>query len=150
MAVVPSGVPSVVQGTRTQPASSTAAAAATSARSTGRSAVTVTVPVAGSTSTDSTPSMAEISSVTATWQRAQDVPVTVKVVEAVKLGAVSDGIGVLLGGGWCGVGMKSRGGARVLSPGKSPDCGSVAVTPVVAVTAALTAAGSAEPVTRTV
>src|SRR3954454_10028402 len=108
MAVVPSGVPSVVQGTRTQPASSTAAA--TSARSTGRSAVTVTVPVAGSTSTDSTPSMAEISSVTATWQRAQDVPVTVKVVEAVEFVAVSDSIGVRLRSGWCGVGGGDGGG----------------------------------------
>src|ERR687886_496451 len=57
-----------------------------SARSTGRAAVTVTVPVARSTTTDSTPSTAAISSVTARRQWAQVMPVTVKVVGPVLAG----------------------------------------------------------------
>src|SRR5919107_1319789 len=64
-----------------------------SARSTGRSAVTVTVPVARSTATDSTPSTAAISSVTARRQWAQVMPVTVKVVEPMKVRGVLDSMG---------------------------------------------------------
>src|SRR5919205_751154 len=64
-----------------------------SARSTGRAAVTVTVPVARSTTTDSTPSTAAISSVTARRQWTQVMPVTVKVVEPMKVWGVADSTG---------------------------------------------------------
>src|SRR4051794_31168230 len=64
-----------------------------SARSTGGAAVTVTVPVARSTVTESTPSTPEISSVTARWQCAHVMPVTVKVVEPMKVRGVLDSIG---------------------------------------------------------
>src|SRR4051794_41560730 len=79
------------QGTRVQPASSTAAAM--SARSTGRSAVTVTVPLARSTVTDRTPSTAEISWVTARWQCAQLIPLTWKVVEPMNVCGVLESMG---------------------------------------------------------
>src|SRR3954454_5423742 len=60
-----------------------------SARSTGRSAVTVTVPLARSTVTVSTPPTAEISSVTARSQCAHVMPRTAKVVAPMKVRGVS-------------------------------------------------------------
>src|SRR4051794_31480233 len=96
-----------------------------SARSTGSVVVTVTVPVARSTSTDRTPATAEISSVTARWQCAQVMPVTANVVEPVKVRGVSVSMGTPLG---CGgsIGTERRRQAGCLTPGKSP--GSVAVS----------------------
>src|SRR4051812_49614105 len=64
-----------------------------SARSTGWTAVTVTVPLARSTVTDSTPSTALISAVTARWQCAHVMPVTLKVVEPMKVWGVLDSMG---------------------------------------------------------
>src|SRR3954468_6283603 len=64
-----------------------------SARSTGWVAATVTEPLARSTVTDSTPAMAEISSVTARRQWSQVMPRTVNVVEPTKVRGVLDNIG---------------------------------------------------------
>src|SRR3954447_20683195 len=92
-----------------------------SARSTGWAAVTVTVPLARSTVTDSTPSTALISAVTARWQCAHVMPVTVKVVEPMKVRGVLDSIGTpqkSAGGGAVrnesrrGVGGSHRGNCR--------------------------------------
>src|SRR3954468_13912919 len=92
-----------------------------SARSTGWVAVTVTVPLARSTVTDSTPSTALISAVTARWQCAHVMPVTVKVVEPMKVRGVLDSIGTprksagVVGSGTsvgAGVGGSHRGNRR--------------------------------------
>src|SRR4051794_33187294 len=91
-----------------------------SARSTGRSAVTVTAPLARSTATDSTPATAAISSVTARWQCSQVMPVTVKVVEPMKVRGVPDSMGTPRAVGGGAVGMKRRRGGGGVSPGKSP------------------------------
>src|SRR3954447_5600247 len=69
-----------------------------SARSTGWGAAAVTEPVARSTVTDSTPAMAEISSVTARRQWSQVMPSTVKVVEPTNVRGVLDNIGISLSG----------------------------------------------------
>src|SRR3954471_11128655 len=81
-----------------------------SARSTGWSAVTVTVPLARSTVTDSTPSTALISAVTARWQCAHVMPVTVKVVDPMKVRGVLDSMGTPRGAGGGGVRNESRRG----------------------------------------
>src|SRR4051794_41572466 len=83
-----------------------------SARSTGWAAVTVTVPLARSTETDSTPSRALISAVTARWQCAHVMPVTVKVVEPMKVRGVLDSIGTPResAGGGAGKDEQRRGG----------------------------------------
>src|SRR3954470_11063619 len=74
-----------------------------SARSTGWAAVTVTVPLARSTVTYSTPSTALISAVTARWQCAHVMPVTVNVVEPMKVCGVLDSMGTPRGcWWWCG------------------------------------------------
>src|SRR3954465_2292436 len=93
-----------------------------SARSTGRAAGTVTCGGAGAAVAESTPSTPEISSVTARWQWAQVMPVTVKVVEPMKVRGVLDSMGTPLAGWWCaasyeggaGGGVSHRGNRRVV------------------------------------
>src|SRR3954452_12962496 len=77
-----------------------------SARSTGRSAVTVTVPLARATVTDSTPATAAISSLTARSQCAQVMPLTWKVVEPMNVRGVADSMGSPREHSWWWAGMR--------------------------------------------
>jgi hypothetical protein len=89
-------------------------------RSTGQDEVTVTVPEAMSTETESTPGTAEISAVTARSQWPQVMPVTVNVVEPMNVRGVLDNMGTPRGrGGASDVNQDSADRGSV-SPGKSP------------------------------
>src|SRR4051794_37868494 len=87
-----------------------------SARSTGRAAVTETAPVATSTVIESTPSTAEISSVTARRQCSHVMPATENVVVPTKVRGVVLSIGISsgMGGGSVAVGPV---GGRDRAPG---------------------------------